>query len=323
MPRHSAQLRFAALAAAAVTLAAPGARPALVRADELTDFEQARVAYDRAQYRQAIVRFEALVGGETPRLRSAPLVLESRKYLAASYLFDGAPDKAEAQFERLLRADPAYQLDPAAFPRDVHRLFASVRDRLQEEAREDQEQEQERFRAEQERQAEQERLRQRVVDLEAIARQEVVREHNSRWVAMVPFGAGQFQNGHQRLGLTLAVTQGVLAATFATTFFLHQRIRATELPGHTLPGCSEAGQSFCDQLQRRERAYRYTNWLSGGLLAGLVVYGIIDAQLRFVPQTETTRTRELPPEREPERPSPGPQLGFGVGPGGAELRLLF
>lgn len=287
-------------------------------ADELEAFEKARAAYEGARYQEAIERFEALVGGDTPRLRSTPLVLESRKYLAASYLFAGDPERAEDQFERLLRADPSYHLDPMAFPQEVHALFGSVQDRL--DAREQARRLEETRQAEQARQqeTERERLRARVMELEDIARQEVVRTENSRWVAMIPFGVGQLQNGHRRLGIAMAVTQGILAATALTTFLLHRDVVQTSLPGDALPGCPTGQAGFCERLDRRERAYRYTNWLSSGLLAALVLYGVIDAQMRFVPHRERTRERPLPPE-----PKAEPDVQVGMGLGALRLRVGF
>ena len=70
-----------------------------------------------------------------------PLVLESRKYLAATYLFLGRKSDAEGQLELLLRAEPDYVLDPLAFPAEFVKTFSEVKVRL----------EQERLRKEQER----------------------------------------------------------------------------------------------------------------------------------------------------------------------------
>lgn len=285
--------------------------PTAAAADELEEFEQAREAYEQARYERAIKRFEALVGGEEPRLRSPPLILESRKYLAASYLFAGQPERAEEQFERLLRQDPDYELDPVVFPREVHDVFASVRERLSEERAQKEEARRNRLGAARERRRELERQSRRIEQLEEVARTEVVREENSRWIATIPFGVGQFQNGHRRLGMTLAIAEGVLAATSLTTFFLHRSVLATDL-GPPPEGCSRDDVDFCNRLDRREKAYRYTNWASTGLLVGVAALGILDAHLRFVPHTERTRRREVPPE-----------VQIGVGPGSLRLQIAF
>lgn len=280
-------------------------------ADELEEFEHARKAYEQARYERAIKRFEALVGGEEPRLRSPPLTLESRKYLAASYLFAGEPERAEEQFERLLRQDPDYELDPVVFPREVHEVFASVRERLSEERQREEETRREQLGAERERRRELDRQRRRIEQLEEIARTEVVREENSRWIATIPFGVGQFQNGHRRLGLTLAIAEGVMAATSITTFLLHRSVLATDL-GPPPDGCSREDADFCTRLGQREKAYRYTNWASSGLFVGLALVGILDAHLRFVPHTERTRRREVPPE-----------VQIGAGPTSLHLKIAF
>src|SRR5262245_16024546 len=101
-----------------------------VCANDFEDFGAARSAYDAQDYRRAAALFEALAGGDTPTLTNKSLVLESKKYLAASYLFLKKLTVAELEFERLLRIDPEYQLDPLAFPEEVQRLFARVKTRL-------------------------------------------------------------------------------------------------------------------------------------------------------------------------------------------------
>src|SRR5262245_7693507 len=105
------------------------ARASIARADELEDFEHARQAYEAQNYAQAIERFEALVGGEVPHITTRALVLESRKYLAASYLFVHDIPHAEEQFARLLGDDPTYP-EPTAFPSEVRATFARVRTRV-------------------------------------------------------------------------------------------------------------------------------------------------------------------------------------------------
>src|SRR5687768_11471405 len=82
--------------------------PALARAGDIEDFESARSAYEARDYERAVVAFELLVGGDAPRLQSRALIAESRKYLGAAYLFVGRRDAARAEFERLLRDEPAY-----------------------------------------------------------------------------------------------------------------------------------------------------------------------------------------------------------------------
>lgn len=280
--------------------------PTHVSADEIQDFEQARRAYRQQDYEEARQRFEELVGGDIPKVQSRPLVLESRKYLGASYLFLGEPEKADAQFEMLLRIDNTYNLDPLAFPNEVIRAFEKTRERVQrllEEAARARAEEQER-----QRRAEMQRLMKRQARrdrIQELARTEYIETHNSRWVAAVPFGVGQFQNGEDTLGVVFLLSEGILAATSVTTYFLHESLR-NETPG----------------AQDRQRAidlrdgFRLANWVSTGLFAIVAIAGVIDAQARFVPVVREERKRELDPELKEEL-----ELHLSLSPSG--LRLQF
>jgi hypothetical protein len=260
------------------------AASAEARADDIEDFQHARNAYDAQNFPLAAKRFEALVGGDAPRLRSRPLVLESRKYLAASYLFVGRRRDAERQLERLLREDETYQIDPLSFPTEVLDLFTSVRNRLYKERKSSQTARAEAERSQRQR-ADSYKRRKRIAyqRLVTLAQTERVREVSSRWVASIPFGAGQFQNGDEGLGLALAVTEGLLFATSVTTFFLHESLRDVQ------PSADRR-----DNAELAENTYRTINWASTGLFVAVALGGIIDAHLRFRPLKETYHRRPLP-----------------------------
>jgi hypothetical protein len=275
-------------------------------ADELEDFQIARNAYEAQNYALAVTRFERLVGGETPRLSSRPLVLESRKYLAAAYLFMGRREDADTQFERLLRYDETYELDPVAFPTEVLDLFTIVKSRLARErtqtegARQQADRERERLRvAEQTR--EQDRLR-RLVDL---AENETVEESHSRWIAAIPFGVGQFQNGDDSLGVALAISEGLLLAASATAFFIHMSLVDDAIVEGGLPTPER------DRAERTEAVARIANWASVGAFLAVAIAGVVDAQIRFEPFERTRRT-----------PSPAPRARATKGPDPQARRRL-
>jgi len=278
----------AALALALLIAAAPAAR-----ADDLEDFERARRAYADQSFPVAVQRFEALVGGETPALQSRPLVLESRKYLGAAYLFVGRRDAAERQFERLLADDPTYQIDPVAFPAEVITVFAAVRHRV-EEARVVAEQARQRAEELARRREAQQiiRERERMSRLIDLAETERERQLNSRWVALIPFGVGQFQNRSSGAGVAFAVSEGVLAVASIVTYLLHESIRSDIAP---LP-VGEAEPPERRDARVAATGLRIANWVTSALFGAVVVGGIVDAQARFVPEFETTRRRPLPPE---------------------------
>jgi len=284
---------------------------ATARADDLEDFERARRAYDDQAFMLAVQRFETLVGGETPALQSRPLVLESRKYLGAAYLFVGRRDAAERQFERLLGDDPTYDIDPVAFPAEVITVFAAVRVRVERQRRATEEA---RRRAEEQaRRREAERIireRERMARLIELAETEREVQENSRWIGLIPFGVGQFQNGHPGVGVAFAVTESVLAVASIITYILHESIRNDIQPlpfGETEPSERRDARVAATGL-------RISNWVSTALLGAVAVGGIVEAQIRFVPVVETTRRRPLPPDlRE------GPEVSLSV----TGLRLRF
>jgi hypothetical protein len=275
------------------------------RADDLGDFEAARALYDKQAYAAAVDALRALVGTDPPRVSDPLLVIESRKYLAASLLFLGATEDAKTQFRLLLAQEPRYTLDPLAFPNDVLALFEKVKAEIQREIDRKREAEETARR-----QAEERARLAELVRRENLARLRVLAEdsesvvENSRWVATIPFGVGQFQNEHNGFGVALAMSEGLAAATSLISFIAHEQL----VDDHPSP-------ADVDDAQRREERWRTTNYVSFGIFAGLALIGIIDAHVRFVPDRVTSRPRPLPRDldrwvHEQELSSRGPRLRF-------------
>jgi len=286
-----------------VALAAPTAQ---ARAGEFEAFERARRAYEAQDYARAVRLFEALGGGDAPTLSDRSLLLECKKYLGASYLFLGKLPQAENEFERLLRLDPQYILDPLGFPEDVQRLFSRVKSRLDTERRVVEQERRREQEAELQRQQENlAREQQRFQKLVDLAETERVQEKHSRLTAFIPFGVGQFQNGHSNLGAVLAVSEGTLLLLGVTSWIVHENLRGQE------PSSSER-----DEFRLIERTSRYANQISFGLFGVIAIAGVIDAQLRFRGDAEYVRKRPLPQElREPPR--------LGIGPQGVSFSVRF
>lgn len=277
---------FRALLVAASLCWLPCVRTPRARADDLSEFEFARSRYDRHDYARAVDAFRKLVGTDPPRIANALLVLESRKYFAASLLFVGAASDARQQFRLLLQQEPEYALDPLAFPTEVVALFDEVKAAMRRDldSKREAELSQQREAAQQAATAEQLR-RHNLERLRGLAEQHEVRTENSRLVATVPFGVGQFQNGHRGLGVALAMAEGLAAAASIGTFVSQQAL-ADESP-------SASNQS--DLLEQQRRLVT-ANWISFGTFAALALIGIVDAHLRFVPSKVTTTPRPLPPD---------------------------
>jgi hypothetical protein len=278
--------------------------PGVARANDFDQFQNARVAYESLNYELAADLFKGLLStaaaGDT-----RPVVIESRKYLAAAYLFLGKRPDAEAQLELLLRAVPDYVLDPLAFPEEVGKTFNVVKARLQaERAKADAARAREAATKQGHHELELQQQRARLQRLIELASTERVERRRSRWVAMVPFGIGQFQNDHNGLGLVLAVSEGALLAISVTSFALHESLRGQ------VPTASRR-----DDARLAEATFRYTNQISFGLFGALAITGIIDAQLRFVPSRSYEERRPLPRELL--------ELQISVGPGDLAVRGRF
>lgn len=259
--------------------------PALAMASDFDDFDRARQLYEGQQYGPAAQAFESLVGGEVPRLQEPVLVLESRKFLAASYLFLGRKAEAEAQFNRLLEAEPDYELLEANFPQAVVSVFREVRTRVRAQREEERRRQSEQIEAERRAReamiaAEQARL----ARLTELAAEETVERRHERWIAALPFGVGQFQNGHTMLGWTFAVSEALLLSTAVVSWAIHSSLDAsldTQIPADRVA------------FENARTAAKITNWISMGLFTAVAIGGIVDAQLRFVPYVRETRPRPL------------------------------
>lgn len=303
-------MRRTTLTGLVVVLTAAFALPAA--ADELSDFESARREYENQSYAKAARELESLVGGAVPRARNPVVRLEARKYLGASYLFLGEEEAAREQFRLLLEEDPEYDIDPVAFPEAVVQTFEEVQSQVRAEHAE--KTALEAARQQQERAAELEgliRQQQRIQMLEQLAATETVEKVNSRWIAALPFGIGQFQNENRRLGIMFATTQSVFLVASIATFVGHNSLR-DENPA----------PDQIERAQRVERALRIGNWASVGAFVGFALAGIIEAEVRFKPVIRNTRKRELPAELQGANGA-GPRLRFELGATGGGFRLDF
>ena len=283
-----------------------------VAADELSDFEAARRNYDRQNYAKAARGFESLVGGAVPRAQNPVVRLESRKYLGATYLFLERGEDAREQFRLLLEEDPEYDIDPVAFPEAVVATFQEVQAEVSEEraARDALDA----ARVQRERAGELEELieqQQRIATLEELASTEVIEKRNSRWIAALPFGIGQFQNEDRRLGIMFAVTESVFLVSSIATFIGHNSLRDEN------PSADEL-----ERARRVERALRIGNWVSVGALLSFYVAGVVEAEVRFKPVIRTERKRELPDPLPPPQ-SRGPEVRFQLGLTGGRLKVDF
>ena len=185
---------------------ARSSRAGVARADEQSELDKVRASYLAHQYDDAELRLRAMLDPMHGTLHDAALITQARMYLAAVLLAEGKQNEASALLEKLLLDDPQYEPDPLSFPTDVdrplhrhaHARFAAASQRGGARG----------ARASRPQSGSARRRRRSARPSASRCSRSSPREENvttvhSRWAALVPFGAGQFQNGKAaaRLGL--------------------------------------------------------------------------------------------------------------------------
>ena len=279
-------------------------------ADDAQELELAKNRFNAGQYEEAHQQFSRLLEPSLPpcekgptgacRLTDADLIERTRVLDAASLIALKHPELADAQIEKVLRQNPAYAPSPALFPQEVVDRFTEVRGRLREELERLAEQQahealKRRLTDQQEREAQEKWI----ADLQRLASQEKRIERNSRWISMIPFGVGQYQNGDTRLGGLFTASEILLGATSVVSAVVVQNYYA----GFDVTrSCDELCTS---DLNRNIRAAKIVNQISFSALLGVALAGIIQAQFAFVPEKVTTRPRAVPP-----RPKMAPTISM-------------
>ena len=271
--------------------------------DAFDQVNQARDAFREQRHQEVLRLLEPLVAVPTPSV-SGLVEREARKYLGASYVMLNRSEAAERQFEQLLNNFPEHTLNPNAFPAAVITSFEQARSRIQQQGtREQYELKLAELRGRLENvESERDQAQARLVQIEPLAATLEVEQRNSRWIAMLPFGVGQFQNRQRGLGLFFAIGEILLAGASIGTFLWHQFVAGVAADtASALPPAPPTPAQL--EVESAEQLSRILNIASLSAFAGLAVIGIVEAQARFVPVFRSTRQRTLPAAR--LLPSPG------------------
>lgn len=270
---------------------------------QLSDEAQlARIAglYEAAKYRECSDEVERLLDPTSHRaLRQAGIVENARVYWAACLLGAGEADAADAPLRAAIHENPQMKApDSLVFPQPVVERFLTVRDSLVNEIRAA---EQARIlqaqREAQRRLQTQARERDRMRELEKLASRETIIQKNSRAIAAIPFGVGQFQNREAGLGYTLLVSQALLGGLSVGAIVMQGKL-ATEADR-----LRRSGGVVDEEKQRNDqRTWSVVKTGSFWAFAALAVGGVVQAQLQFVPEFREERPRKLPPALAPKAP---------------------
>ena len=95
--------------------------------------------------------------------------------------------------------------------------------------------------------------------------------NGSRWVAGMPFGVGQFQNGDYALGAVFLVTEVTLVGASIALWVMHDGLRDERVISHT----------EIERIRNKEAVLRLSNWAAMMLLGGTAIAGVVEAQLSF------------------------------------------
>jgi len=276
---------------AAAVVALVCATPGLARADAKADLEKAHNAYIAHKYDDAELRLRALLDPATSELKDADSIADARMYLGAVLLAEGKTDEAASTLEDLLIARPDYQPDPLRVSLDAVDAFTDAKVRLRDKLNAMQT---EKVRKAQEEKAklevEHQKQALRLAMLEKLATTEVVVERHSRWLSLVPFGVGQFQNGQTAEGWLFLVGEGLLAAgTIVAGGFAY--VYEEQAWTYHQQGNSNAQSAYSSAAHW---AAITDDVLVGGLVLTALA-GIVHAEATYVPERVQMRKREIPP----------------------------
>jgi hypothetical protein len=291
--------------------------PIVTDAPRLNDTaELARVVslYEGGKYGECADSLHTLLAANSPRPFRDPEVVESaRIYHAACLIGIGQNEQADEPLRAAIRQNPQMKPpDSLVFPPPVVDRFLRVRETMFDvirKAEDERIKKAQELSMQREERARKERLR--VAGLERLAQQETVIIPKTRWLALLPFGVGQFQNDEKALGYVFLTSELLLAASTLTTLGVETHLILARSRVDT------AAQSNSSRLQNWQTALEYSSyaWL------GVSLIGIVEAQLMYVPEQRLVRKRALPAELRPESsklelyPSAAPVPGgavFGV-----------
>lgn len=257
--------------------------------------------YMSGDYQTCSSELSRLLDPESERKFEDRVIIEKgRLYFASCALLDGHRTKSRRALRAALEENPLMPSpDSLTFPPPVVSLFLEVRDEVQQLIAEREKEQLLQLRRENElarRRAEQREYRERL--LEKLAREESIVRKNSRPLATVPFGVGQFQNGHEEVGALFLVSETLLLGTAVTSGII-----LADLTSKAAQGIVTDQERYNNQ---KHTAYRTLTWSSWAFV-GVAALGILDAHLRFEPERRlSSRPRQLPPEIDiPPEPDAG------------------
>jgi hypothetical protein len=312
--RRSVQIALGALAVCGWTL------PAQSQPTEPQDPEIARVRteFEYGNYANALKQASERI--DRGNLSQAD-VIELHKYAGLAGFYLHQKPAAERHLWALLQLDPDYRLDPFLVPPQAMTYFEELRKERASELeaiREERRRRAERLKETEERErarleSEQQRRR-----LEELARQASISPARPQpfIVNLLPFGAGQFQQGRTGAGIAFAATEGVLALTSVAAFLAYNSLiqdRSVTLDQRLTPNgtYTMTVRGIPPEREHQANVWRAVKYSSGGAFWLTYVIGVVDAILHHRSATASPASTAQsvpqdaagPAEKQPERRS--------------------
>ncbi len=234
--------------------------------DDLRDAEN---SYLYGDYPRVVAKLTPLVEPEL-RLADPDNVARAFELLGLAHSYLNQPEPARKFFAQLIRFRPDRRLNPMLVPPTTIAFFDQIRAEL--------EQDIEKERAALRKAREDEAARRQAMSTTKLL---VEKRRNSRLVAAVPFGVGQFQNEDALWGATFLGSE-VLGVGLSIGFFA--AVEQLRQP---------SGQ-FLREDRAQAESLQQAQLLSGAIAVGLMVAGVIHAQVTFQDSTTTNTTTIRP-----------------------------
>ncbi len=278
-------LRTAATATMCVVLvtassgrAAPDGRPAIAATSPERQLGEGRLAYERGDYPGAVRTLTPLLYPSI-ELTSAEAVIEAHRLLALSFLLQQKEQEAEEEASAIFALRASFELDPIVDPPMAVTFFDGVRKKQDARLRALRDREQ---KANEERVKDEERRRRE--NAERIYIERTVRK-NSRLLATIPFGVGQWQNGQPRKAAWFLSSELAFGALSLATYLALERKYPYD----------PATNKRVFPIEDRTTAEALTGLQLGAGIAfwATMLWGIIDAHVLYKP-VRLENTREVP-----------------------------
>lgn len=274
------RLRLTATALVALTAAAAIAGEHRAAATPAQELVRARGLFRGGDFAGALPLLNYLLY-PTPRLSQPADLVEAHVLLGVCAYETGDRKTAKREFEEALFLQRDLTLDTLLFSAEAVEFFDDTRADLEDKEKRD---------ADQRRLAEEnERLARALQNL-------VVIETRPFYVNIIPFGAGQFQNGDRGKGLFFASAEAVTGAASAGIWLY--LVSKYGIPGQVPP--EEAATAR--RLQQVEIG-------TGAVCLGLMAWGIVDSLLHYKPSVRVAADESLLPDEVRDRARGGPPRG--------------